>query len=364
MKPAEDDLLREEIPLDKTGKYIYETANNRIQRAKLIANPKQMVGSFWKEGEIMVLFAYTGTGKTAFAMQIARAISEGKSVFKDDEGNIILLNECNPKKVLYYDAELSDKQFQNRSSTNYENEYKYSDLFFMMQVNRFYNLKDEETFSESIIDSIEDKIINDKIEVVIIDNLHCLQEALENSKDAKPLMDKLVNLKHKHRISLMIIGHTPKQHLFQEMGLKDLQGSSAISVQLDTCIAIGNSVINEQTKYLKEVKIRDGEYHFGRDNVITVELYNNDKNLFEMKFICFDKEASHLKDMDSEELVETVLELSKEGKSYRDIQNETGVSKSKVGNIIKENQGMDTLSKNNSVDTKDSMDTQTQLYGT
>ena len=77
MKPAEDDLLREEIPLDKTGKYIYETANNRIQRAKLIANPKQMVGSFWKEGEIMVLFAYTGTGKTAFAMQIARAISEG-----------------------------------------------------------------------------------------------------------------------------------------------------------------------------------------------------------------------------------------------------------------------------------------------
>ena len=216
MKPAEDDLLREEIPLDKTGKYIYETANNRIQRAKLIANPKQMVGSFWKEGEIMVLFAYTGTGKTAFAMQIARAISEGKSVFKNDEGNIILLNECNPKKVLYYDAELSDKQFQNRSSTNYENEYKYSDLFFMMQVNRFYNLKNDETFSESIIDSIEDKIINDKIEVVIIDNLHCLQEALENSKDAKPLMDKLVNLKHKHRISLMIIGHTPKQHLFQE----------------------------------------------------------------------------------------------------------------------------------------------------
>ena len=233
-----------------------------------------------------------------------------------------------------------------------------------MQVNRFYALKDDETFSESIIDSIEDKIINDKIEVVIIDNLHCLQEALENSKDAKPLMDKLVNLKHKHKISLMIIGHTPKQHLFQEMGLKDLQGSSAISVQLDTCIAIGNSVINEQTKYLKEVKIRDGEYHFGRDNVITVELYNNDNNLFEMKFICFDKEASHLKDMDSEELIETVLELSKNGDSYRTIEDKTGVSKSKVGNIIKKNEGKDTLSTKNSVDTKDKLDTQTQLYGT
>ena len=177
-------------------------------------------------------------------------------------------------------------------------------------------------------------------------------------------MDKLVNLKHKHKISLMIIGHTPKQHLFQEMGLKDLQGSSAISVQLDSCIAIGNSVINEQTKYLKEVKIRDGEYHFGRDNVITVELYNNDKNLFEMKFICTEQEANHLKDINSKELIETVLELSKNGDSYRTIEAKTGVSKSKVGNIIKENEGKDTLSKNNSTDTKVKLDTQTQLYGT
>ena len=364
MKPDADDFFKEKSPSDKTSKYIFETANNRILRAKLQPNPKQMVGSFWKEGEIMVLFAYTGTGKTAFAMQIARAISEGESIFKDNEGNVILVNECNPKKVLYYDAELSDKQFQNRSSNDYENEYKYSDLFFVMQVNRNYNLKDDETFSESIIDSIEDKVINEKIEVVIIDNLHCLQEALENSKDAKPLMDKLVNLKHKYKISLMIVGHTPKQHLFQEMGLKDLQGSSAISVQLDTCIAIGNSIKNEQTKYLKEVKIRDGEYHFGRDNVITVELYSNDNNLLEMKFICFDKEASHLKGMDSEELIETVLELSESGDSYRTIENKTGISKSKVGNIIKKNEVIDTLSKKNILDTKDSLDTQTQLYGT
>ena len=365
MKPAEDELSKEldskeekKPKLDSTGKFIYETANERINRAKSQDNPKQLVGSFWKEGELMVLFAYTGTGKTVFAYQIARNISEGKSTFLDSSSCVVLQNECEAKKVLYFDAELSDKQFQNRSSNEYKNCYTFSDNLFMMQMYRDAKLGDDESFSKSIIPVIENAVIKDKIEVVIIDNLHCLEENLEKSKDAKPLMDSLVNIKRKHNVSLMIIGHTPKQHLFQEMQLKDLQGSSAISVQLDTCISIGNSVKGDNIKYLKEVKIRDGQYFFGRDNVITVEIHKNNSNLLEMKFISFGDELEHLKSKD--EIKAVVEEETKNGSSVRDIANSIGFSKSYVNKLQLE----DSVSKNRLVDSVDKVDTKNNHNGT
>lgn len=363
MKPAENEFFKEvaskkKPKLDTTGKFIYETANERIERAKGQNNPKKLVGSFWKENELMVLFAYTGSGKTAFAQQIARNISEGKSVHFKDNGVFVLQNECDPKKVLYFDAELSDKQFQNRSSSNYEDSYKYSDNYFIMQFNRDSVLKDGESFSKLIIPTIENAVIKDKIDVVIIDNLHCLEDNLEQSKDAKPLMNDLVNIKRKHKVSLMIVGHTPKQHLFQEMQLKDLQGSSAISVQLDTCIAIGNSAKGENIKYLKEVKIRDGQYFFGQDNVITVELKGSKNNLFEMHFLECESESNHLKN--KSELNEIVNEATNNGNSVREIAEQTGFSKSHINKIQK----VDRVSTNQTVDAVDSVDTKTLFNGT
>ena len=358
MKPAEkDDFFKEGKSLDKSGMFIVETANQRIARAKELPNPRQMVGNFWKESELMVLFAYTGTGKTMFAMQIARAISEGKSVFNE------LPNECEAKKVLFYDAELSDKQFQNRSSSNYKNEYQYSDNYFYATIDREYNLKKGESFSESIIPLLESMVVNNEIEVLIIDNLHCLQESLENSKDAKPLMDSLVGIKRRYNVSLMIVGHTPKQTLFKEMDLKDLQGSAALSVQLDTCVAIGNSIINDKTKYFKEVKMRDGMYLFGRDNVITVELQEMG-NLTEFKFIDTESEINHLEEVDANKIIDTVLELRKDGNTIREIKEKTGISRGKVHNIVQAHKDVDKVVQNDKTDKVDKMDKQTTLYGT
>ena len=76
-----------------------------------------------------------------------------------------------------------------------------------------------------------------------------------------------------------------------------------------------------------------------------------------MKYVSQESEAKHLKDFDSDEIAETVIELSKDGKSLRAITEVRGISKSTVSNILKKNDSLDTLSKLNGVDSLDSVDT-------
>jgi predicted ATP-dependent serine protease len=60
------------------------------------------------EGEISILFANTGEGKSTLAVQIACYIVQTDI-------------------VAYVDWELSDKQFQGRYSENYKDGYKFPD---------------------------------------------------------------------------------------------------------------------------------------------------------------------------------------------------------------------------------------------
>lgn len=336
MKPAIKNPVLDEGSLSAGKMFIVETANSRIERAKLISNPKELVGNLWKEGELLVLFAYTGSGKTIFALQIAKALSEGKSIFHDNINDCSLHNEAGKKKVLYFDAELSDKQFENRFSDDYKKHTEFDDNFFMMQINRKYILNEKECFSEGIIPEIESRVLKENFNVIIIDNLHCLKTGLEASKEAKPLMDSLTSLKHKHNVSIMIVGHTPKQHQFKEMNLSDLQGSSALSIQLDSCVAIGNSVLGDDIKYMVEVKRRDGKYIHNRNNVITCKIEKSNSFL---KFVyqSLDQENSHLKNLNEEskeEIMDEIRQMKKEKKSLREMENYVPYGKSTIARMI------------------------------
>ena len=75
-----------------------------------------LFSEFWHEGEICILFADTNVGKSILAVQIGNAISRGVAI-----KNFKL--EAKKQSVFYLDFELSDKQFQNRYSLNYESNY-------------------------------------------------------------------------------------------------------------------------------------------------------------------------------------------------------------------------------------------------
>lgn len=86
--------LAENVP-EKTGMLTVRTANRTIQEAANRPNPVPLWKSLWYEGEVCCLFADSNLGKSIYAVQIASSIAE-------------------KRKVLYFDFELSDKQFQLR----------------------------------------------------------------------------------------------------------------------------------------------------------------------------------------------------------------------------------------------------------
>ena len=103
----------------KGNLFAVQTANMWMNEAKSRPVPKMLFGEFWFEGELCILFADTGKGKSILAVQIADSISRGERV------NSFTL-EAARQKVLYFDFELSAKQFEARYSQKFGNDDYFS----------------------------------------------------------------------------------------------------------------------------------------------------------------------------------------------------------------------------------------------
>ena len=84
-------------------------AARRLCDAKNEPEVKQLFSVIWHSNELLLLFADTGIGKSILAVSLADSISKGI-------GLMGFKNEHNPLIVLYYDFELSDRQFRKRYS--------------------------------------------------------------------------------------------------------------------------------------------------------------------------------------------------------------------------------------------------------
>src|SRR5260221_6501327 len=110
------------------------TANDWLRAAKQRPIPKLLFGDFWLEGEMAVMFADTGGGKSILAVQIAESMARGQGVEP-------LRNTAGPQTVLYLDCELSEKQFEMRYAEDpdpedsyLKNHYEFSGNFFRAQI--------------------------------------------------------------------------------------------------------------------------------------------------------------------------------------------------------------------------------------
>ena len=166
-------------------------ANSWIEQAKSRPIPKMLFSEFWYEREVCILFSDTNLGKSILAVQIANSISQGKPIpgFK---------LEAKKQPVLYFDFELTEKQFQNRYSVNYESAYKFEDNLLRVEINPDSEIPDGMTFEEYLYESLEILIIERKTKILVIDNLTYLRTETEKAKDALPLMKELKYLKNKY----------------------------------------------------------------------------------------------------------------------------------------------------------------------
>ncbi len=320
LKAIDEDLekseaVKEAIP-ETVGMLIIKSANQTLMEAKQRPDPKSLWLSLWYEGEVCCLFADSNVGKSIYAVQIAESIAR-------------------TQRVLYFDFELSDKQFQLRYTDDDGNVYHFPDNFLRGEVNK--ELLDVTHFEDDIINNIEAAANTSSAKVLIIDNLTWICSNSEKGDVAGKFMMKLIALKKKYNLSVLIIAHTPKRSLSNPLTQNDLAGSKKLFNFFDSCFSIGKSAKDGGLRYIKQMKVRHGEFMYGADNVIVCQL--DSINAF-LQFvpIGYSSEREHLKERsenDLSELENDVMELHNKGLSIREIAAQLGISKSTVQRIIK-----------------------------
>lgn len=332
-----DDFENEAKQIDASGDmqpniFVVKTANEWLEKAKTLPIPCKLFGELWYEGELCILFADTNLGKSILAMQIADAISRGISIFD-------FSLEAEKQPVIYLDFELTCKQFQGRYSKNYEREYKFDNNFFRAELDLCIDLPEHIDFSDFLIAEIEKLMLNQKAKTLIIDNITYLNDRVEKAKEAAPLMKKLNALKKKHNFSMLVISHTPKRDLSKIITQNDIQGSKMIANFIDSSFAIGRSIKDEHLRYIKQIKIRNGENKYGTENVIICQITKPD-NFLHFEKLSYGSEYDHLKQRskkDKQELEENIIALN-EGEpdlSYQEIADRLGTYKMKVMRVLK-----------------------------
>ncbi len=301
---------------DNIGMFTIRTANRTIAEAAMRPNPRQLYQELWYEGEVCCLFSDSNLGKSIYAVQMADSIAT-------------------LRPVLLVDCELTDKQFQMRyTDIDTGVMHIFPELLYRAEINP--NTLDVKDYETKIFHHIEAAAQHMKCNIIIIDNLTYLCNSSDKGVDAGLFMMKLMNLKKKYGWSLLIIAHTPKRSLMSPITQNDLAGSKKLYNFFDSVFAIGKSAKDSRLRYVKQLKVRAGEFRYDSSNVIVYEIEKTD-GFVHFEFKEFSTEKEHLKERTEKEITSThrnVHELKSQGKSTREIAAYLGLSKSKVDRLI------------------------------
>jgi len=312
------------------GIFSVKLANKWLEDASKRPIPNMLFSELWYEGEICILFADTNLGKSILAVQIGDSISKGRKIpyFKF---------EAKKHVVVYFDFELSDKQFEGRYSDNYKNHYSFNDSFFRCEISADnetnYNKKFEDLLKESIERTIKEK----NPSVLIIDNITFMHNEIEKSKHAGLLMKYLKDLGRKYNLSILVIAHTPKRDLSKSITNNDLAGSKMLINFCDSVFAIGTSSLNPSYKYIKQIKARNTEILYHLDNIIVCKI-EKPHNFLKFEFVEYGNEQDHIRDLSGisqNERIQEAKQMKAEGKSNVEIAAEFNVTEGAVRKWLK-----------------------------
>lgn len=257
---------------------------------------------------LVMLYASRGMGKTFFALSMAWASACGGSVFR--------WNAPKPRKVLYIDGEMPAKTMQERLAkitAEFDGDILSPDYFNIitpdLQNEPMPNLATPEGQAK-----IDPEL--EGVELLVIDNLATLaRNGRENESESWiPVQKWLLELRRRG-ISVLLIHHANKGG--------NQRGTSAREDILDTVIAL-----KTPSDYTPDQGARFA-VHYEKARGITGE----EAKPFAAELIEQGLGLSwRTKDLQDVE-IEQVRELLKSKLSVRDIAEETGLSKSKVGRI-------------------------------
>lgn len=297
--------------------FITRSANEWLNEAAAAPDPGNLWYEFWNEGELCCLFADSNAGKSILAVQIAAEVAR-------------------THRTLYFDFEMSSKQFQRRYTDAGGNLHHFPENFTRIELNPS-TLRKIDDIEELLMAQILRLILNSEAQVVIIDNLGFLCTQSEQGDAAGRLMRQLKEIQNRTKASILIIGHTPKRDLSTPITQNELAGSKRLFNFFDSVFAIGQSARDQALRYLKQIKVRASEYTYTAENVLTCEIVKEGAFL---RFAARSKEpeATHLRKPDEQAmllLTDRMLQLHNQGMTIKEIARELNVSYSKVQRTLK-----------------------------
>lgn len=316
------------------------TAKKRLEDAKLLPPIKKLIGNIWHTNELVLLFGDTGSGKSLFGIQCANAISKGISAIP------LLENENPPIPVLYYDFELSDRQFLQRYSDANGNVHQFAEnciidnLNFGAMMGENINIPFVQLLQEKICEDVEALKEAYKTEslVLFVDNLSYLHtQTTVDPQASLEIMKFLLSLKNEHDVSVCVLSHTPKVAGNIPLTLNHLAGSKHLSNFADAVFCVGKSAKSEDLRYIKQLKCRNAEIIYNSQEVLTVRLESADtfkRFIFEGINSEFDHlDISEATAADNRKL--TAIELHHSGKTLQEIADLLQVGKTTIHRWLK-----------------------------
>jgi hypothetical protein len=315
--------------------FIIKSAANWLKTANKIPETRMLFDKFWFEGELCILFADTNVGKSILAVQIGESISKGTAIYS-------FQNQAPPARVLYFDFELTDKQFEKRYSSAAEGNYPFNKMFMRAVFNPTSTKATKfGTYEEFINNELENAIITTKAKVLIIDNITCLWRGTQAAASAIKLVRGLQAIKNRYKVSILLLAHTPKRNPVKPITRNDLQGSKMLINFCDSAFAIGESQSAPGLRYLKQIKQRSINEEYGADNVCLCRI-EKPGNFLKMQFCGYAGETAHLMHYTEQyrkNMEARVAELSKQGLSFGQIASQLNMAKTTIFRILKRMEG-------------------------
>jgi hypothetical protein len=324
--------------------FTVETGSRWMELGERQPPSKMLFGEFWHQGELCIMFADTNTGKSVLAVQIANNIARAKQTGP-------FACQAKPERVLYVDFELTTTQFYQRYS-HPDGDHEFPANFYRAQFNQANGVPDYfKSYDDFLIAGLEQKIRQIKATVLIIDNISCLRGGTESAAVALRLMNNLKNLKNDHKLSILVLAHTPKRrNPARPLAAEDLHGSKLLINFADSAFAIGKSTTEAGLCYIKQIKQRNTQQIYGEENVALCRISktplsrNKPGNFLHFDFEGHDAERPHIQIpgrhgynrglVNHDELATQIGEMAARGLNQREIAAQLNIALGTVNKLL------------------------------
>ena len=245
----------------------------RCEEARNMPASTWLWGDFWEQSGIAIFAGEPGAAKSLLAVIIAHAVSSTTST---------LLGLPTPanEKVLYYDFELTDRQFEKRHG-----DLPFTDNLIVGDFNP------EGYDVEFAFQHIAADLEKTGAKLLIIDNITALSMKTTTDADAAlSIMRGLKSLQKLHGVSSLVIAHPPKLPAGVPLSLNHIGGSKHLTNFADSVFFIARSAQGPNLRYLKQVKNRTSEQLPG---VLVCEILETSEGLG-FALVGPDEERNHL----------------------------------------------------------------------